>query len=345
MYLLDPQTTERYLRERGELAPKETVRVVELSGGVSNEVLLVERERGDCFVLKQAREQLRTRQEWKCDVRRIWREIDVLRLCGKVLDEAKIGRESGVSACVPEILFEDRNNYCYAMTAAPAEHQTWKQQLLAGKVDPALATAAGRMLGTLHAGTWAKTQVAELLGDQVYFEALRIDPYYRRIAEVHPGLRGGIEQLIDSLQQNRLSLVHGDFSPKNLLVFDRRLMLIDFEVGHYGDPAFDNGFCLTHLVIKAIWRNPPNDDYWNLVTAFWSAYRDVVRNVAGDKWVKLERRSILNLAGCLLARIDGKSPVDYLIEPQREQVRKFALELFRAQPRFIHDVIGHSQQL
>src|SRR5690349_9198610 len=112
MYLLDPSTTERYLRERGELDPQETVRVTELSGGVSNEVLLIERGRGDRFVLKQAREQLRVQQEWKCDVRRIWREMDVLRLCGDVLRNAKVADGPGIRIRVPEILFEDRESFC-----------------------------------------------------------------------------------------------------------------------------------------------------------------------------------------------------------------------------------------
>src|SRR4051794_39295091 len=106
MYLLDPSTTERYLRERGELDPQETVRVTELSGGVSNQVLLVERGRGDRFVLKQAREQLRVQQEWKCDVQRIWREMDVLRLCGEVLHNVGQASSPAIQVLVPNILFE-----------------------------------------------------------------------------------------------------------------------------------------------------------------------------------------------------------------------------------------------
>jgi 5-methylthioribose kinase len=344
MQLLDAQTTEHYLRRRSELASNESVHVSELSGGVSNEVLLVERGRGDRFVLKQARAQLRTRQEWRCDIRRIWREMEVLRLCGEVLRKSDLNFGTDITATVPDILFEDRENYAYAMTAAPAEHQTWKQPLLSGQVDLAVGIAVGRMLGALHAGTWKNANAAALLDDRGFFQALRIDPYYRRIAEVHPHLQREIEQLIASLDQNRMALVHGDFSPKNLLIFNRQLMLIDFEVGHFGDPAFDNGFCLTHLVLKAIGRDRLEPAYWNLVASFWSAYGDVMCRVAGSTWDDLERRTILHVAGCMLARVDGKSPVDYLSEPQRERVRRIAFELFSSPPQRINDISGLCRQ-
>src|ERR1043166_5635173 len=120
------------------------------------------------------------------------------------------------------------------MTAAPAGHRTWKEELLAGQVNQELATVAGRMLGNLHAATWENSRVAGLLDDQSYFQALRVDPYYRRVLEVHPALKKPLERTIDLLRWQRWSLVHGDFSPKNLLCTRDEMMLIDFEVGHYG---------------------------------------------------------------------------------------------------------------
>jgi 5-methylthioribose kinase len=329
MFLLDPTTTEQYLRNRGELDPQETVRVTELSGGVSNQVLLVERSRGDRFVLKQAREQLRVQQEWKCDVTRIWREMDVLRLCGELLDEARIGRETGITACVPDILFEDREQFAYAMTAAPPEHTTWKRRLLLGDVNIDLGITTGRMLAALHAGTWKNAAICSLFEDSSYFHALRLDPYYQHTANQHPKLRDGLLALIESVGQNRCCLVHGDFSPKNLLIWDRRLMLIDFEVGYYGDPAFDNGFFLCHLVLKAMHAEPGFLSYLNLAAAHWSYYCELLHTVVpADEFADLERRSVQNLAGCLLARVDGKSPVDYLNASQQKRVRELAEILF-----------------
>jgi aminoglycoside phosphotransferase (APT) family kinase protein len=338
MFLLDPSTTERYLRDRGELEGNESVRVTELSGGVSNQVLLVERGRGDRFVLKQAREQLRVQQEWKCDVRRIWREMEVLRLCGEILRAAPTGPQTGIRPAVPEIVFEDRDNYCYAMTAAPKEHQTWKRRLLGGSVEFGLASTAGRMLASLHAETWRNPNIAQLLGDTSYFDALRVDPYYRRIAAVHPLLRDRIEALIESVLHTPLALVHGDFSPKNLLVSPRQMMLIDFEVGHFGDPAFDNGFFFSHLVLKAVHAEPLCLRNCNLAAASWTEYSNIMRRtVATEEFDALEQRSVQNLAGCLLARVDGKSPVDYLDKSQQERVRDLAEILFKESVSQMHD--------
>jgi 5-methylthioribose kinase len=323
MLLLDPCTTEFYLLGRGHLSSDEPVRIVELSGGVSNQVLLVERGRGDRFVLKQAREQLR------CDIRRIWREIDVLRLADRVLADSLRER----SACVPKILFEDRENYCYAMTAAPPDHRTWKEQLLAGNVQPSLALNAASLLGTLHAATWHDTAAAETLADRSYFHALRIDPYYRRIAEVHPRLRPMVERLIASLDKHRLSLVHGDFSPKNLLTWSDKLLLVDFEVGHFGDPAFDNGFFLSHLFLKAIHLASHRAEVIDMIGAFWRRYAATLSNRIGHaEFEQLEVRSLLNLAACVLARVDGKSPVDYLAAEEQNVARTLAFELFDAPP-------------
>lgn len=344
MHLITAQSAEVYLRKAGHLDDSETARVTELTGGVSNCVLLVERSRGDRFVLKQAREQLKTEQEWRCSVERIWREVAVLKHMSELVDGFVMLPDESIAASLPEIVFEDRENYLYAMTAAPPEHTTWKQQLLAGKVHSSVATAAGQLLGRIHAESWLREDLASEFDDRTFFEALRIDPYYRRIAEVHPELRGEIELLIDSVMRHRRALVHGDFSPKNLLVWDDQLMLIDFEVGHYGDPAFDNGFFLTHLLLKTLWAGPRRADYMLATEAFWSAYRHVVQPRIGDReWLALEERSVFNLAGCLLARVDGKSPVDYLDEPQREKARTLASHLFREPPESVEEVLWHAE--
>ncbi len=334
MYLIDSHTTENYLRQHNELASGETVVVRELAGGVSNVVLLVERGRGDRFVLKQAREQLRVQQEWKCDVRRLWREMEVLKIYEEILKEKRAQEDAacvpGISFTVPELLFHDRDNYCYAMTAAPPGNRTWKERLLSGEASSEIAVAAARLLGTLHGATWKQQSVAKQFGDCSFFEALRIDPYYRRIAEVHPELRPRLEGLIDSLAQNACCLVHGDFSPKNMLISPGELMLIDFEVGHYGDPAFDCGFFWSHLLLKGVKLN--SAPLFALAHEAWQTYLGIVEQAVGNDNSSLATRGGANLAACLLARIDGKSPVDYLSFEQRATVRELAIQLLRSPP-------------
>lgn len=353
MRLIDEHNAIDYLRETQRVGGDEPLEVRFLSGGVSNVVLHVRRPalpQGD-FVLKQARRQLRVPQPWFCSVERIWREVAVLEICEQALAEeapAKaipnavvddslvarglVGGESPRAlrrVHLPRLLFEDRDEYLFAMTAAPLGHETWKQQLLAGHPNPEIAAACGRLLGTLHSRTWLDPAVAERLHDRQFFDDLRLDPYYRQIARVHPDLADPVQSLLDSVWENRRALVHGDFSPKNLLVWPAGLMLIDFEVGHFGDPAFDLGFFLTHLILKSFHWAPRWSEYWGLAEAFWREYRAVVEPVVGEReWCDLERRAQQNTAGCLLARLDGKSRIDYLAqdEPIRRLARSLLLE-------------------
>lgn len=331
---IDADSAVEYLREAGRVDAAQRVTVRELAGGVSNIVLLVESDSREPFVLKQARGQLRVAQPWFCSVERIWREVDTLRLCGEVLARRKPATEDDeLSASVPQVLFEDRANYLYAMSAAPP-HTVWKAALLSGQTDPAIAAACGRLLGALHGGTWRDAEVATRFDDRQFFDALRLDPYYRRVAEVHPELREMLELLIKSQDENRLCLVHGDFSPKNLLVHVQGQTLVDFEVGHYGDPAFDLGFFLTHLVLKSVRAGADGERFLQLTNEFWTAYRrELSRTVTADELRRLEARAVQNFAGCALARVDGKSPVEYLTdESMRDAVRRFTAALLRESP-------------
>ena len=328
MFEIDCQNAAEYLRDHFALGSESDRRgpfeIRELAGGVSNVVLLATPTNGQPLVLKQARGKLRVKDEWLCPVERIWREADVLRICGEVLARGD-KKARALQAIVPAILWEDRGNYLYAMTAAPAGHRTWKELLLAGELDLEIAAACGTLLAKLHGGTWRDAAVAAQLDDRSFFEQLRLDPYYRQIARIHADLDPQVARLIDSVWQHRRCLVHGDFSPKNLLVSGGQITLIDFEVGHYGDPAFDLGFFLTHLVLKALWAGPRREAYWQLADGFWRTYREALVGTIGEaEFADLERRMLGQIAGCLLARVDGKSPVDYLSIPQQASVRQLS---------------------
>jgi aminoglycoside phosphotransferase (APT) family kinase protein len=326
MLQLTPQSAAPYLRERGLIAPQEAVDVRELSGGVSSTVLLIhpQGDKAD-FVVKQALPQLKVQQEWLCSPERIGREVETLEICGRLL-----ANETAAGLRVPTLILADRANYCYAMTAAPQGHKTWKELLLGGSADPALAAACGTLLGTLHAGSWRNREIAQRLDDRQYFDALRLDPYYRRVAQVHPDLAPVLTALIDEAYSTRLSLVHGDFSPKNLLVASGEIWLIDFEVGHFGDPAFDLGFFLTHLALKAVHSGSRRDAYWQLIDLFWQTYQSRLAAVALPQEIsELSRRTARHWSACLLARIDGKSPVDYLSQQERNLIRDASAQLLR----------------
>ena len=327
---IDEQNAEAYLRANGRIAASEQVIVRTLSGGVSNIVLLVARTSGEpIFVLKQAREQLRVAEPWFCSVERIWREVDVLEVCQRALSSSAgtpcFPTDRTIS--VPRVLFCDRSQYLYAMSAAPA-HRVWKQMLLDGVCDISVASACAQLLGIIHAATWAQPDIARQLADRSFFEQLRVDPYYRHVARKQPNLGPAFAQLIQSLSDHPHCLVHGDFSPKNILVYDGGLMLVDFEVGHFGDPAFDIGFFLSHLVLKAFRAGPHAKGYLALIDTFWEVYQALIQPTSGPhEYALLMARGLWNLSGCLLARTDGKSQVDYLTDATRSVVRPAAQRL------------------
>lgn len=350
MFHLEPASVEAYLRQRGWLTPGQACRVETLSGGVSNIVLRVEAlPAGPAIVLKQALPQLRVAQVWQCPVERIWREVEVLRWCSQLLEDATYAGSppapqppgtpplaaKPLRCQVPELLWEDRANYLYAMRAAPRPAPTYKQKLLAGELTDAteVAAAAGCLLGQLHAHSWQHATLAASLSDHQFFQMLRVDPYYRRVQQVHPDLADALDALIASLEEHRLCLVHGDYSPKNLLVTPEALWLIDFEVGHFGDPAFDVGFFLTHLGLKALHAGPAAASRLALVGTFWQTYAGQLAAHVGPAAVEaLRQRAIGHWAGCMLARVDGKSPVEYLTAREQEVARHLGRAWLRHPP-------------
>ncbi len=326
-FRLDTQNAADYARAAGLLAPEANATVRELTGGVSNVVLLVEPTTNHLpsFVLKQARPQLRVTESWHCPVERIWTEIDVLQTLGELLADAP--QSASLHLQVPRLLFVDRPNFCFAMSAIDPRVPTWKDVMLAGRPAGEPAIAAGTLLALIHARTWQQPQILERFAATEFFEPLRVDPYYRHVQRNVPDLYQPLQTLIDSLAGHRRCLVHGDFSPKNLLLDVNELTLLDFEVGHYGDPAFDVGFFLTHLVLKWLWSGK-DTRYGEVLAAAANAYRHTLTPQIGSaEWNSLRERSLRNLGGCLLARVEGKSRVDYLTTAQQQNARRLGRAL------------------
>jgi aminoglycoside phosphotransferase (APT) family kinase protein len=234
-------------------------------------------------------------------------------------------------------LFENRPDYVFAMEAAPAEHRVWKQLLLDGqagldrRANSRIAGALGTCLAAIHRQTAQRPDLQSQFGDTQVFVELRIDPFYRRMAEVSQQAAPYIERLIAEMFATAICLVHADFSPKNVLIAADRIVLVDFETGHYGDPAFDLGFFLSHLLLKSIRHAPQFAEYTGLTDEFWRTYREGLSPLAHLPAFaphEIMRRTIGHLAGCMWARIDATSKVDYLGEAQQQVVRDFCPTLF-----------------
>jgi 5-methylthioribose kinase len=325
MFELTAENLTDFLRRQGWLGP-EPARVELLSGGVSNAVLRVETPRR-AFIVKQSRPQLRTRDPWFSDLDRVYREQEVMQFLHSQLP----------APTVPEVLFVDRENFAFAMSHAPGGARPWKELLLAGETDTALAEHAGLVLRRMHEATARDTAARERFRDRKVFVQLRVDPFYRRVQERRPEVADAVEPLIRHMLTAEEALCHGDYTPKNLLALGHEFTLVDYETAHFGDPTMDLGLFLAHLVLKAARLPARRWDYFFLIMHFWAGYARDLRFVALDDW---RQRAIGHLGVCLLARVDGTSPVEYLPEePKREAVRRLARRLLLRPPKWTADVL------
>lgn len=316
--LLNTRTVLPYLRRRGLLRDGEPAEVVPLGGGVSNVVLRIRTRRVD-WVLKQALPRLRVRDVWKADVTRARREVACAALLNRLLRP---------KPCV-ETVFEDRSRNLFVIEHAPPGAEVWKARLLRGDIDLRVASRAGRLLGLMHGRTAGNAGTRRAFRSQRAFYQLRVDAYYLTTARRHPELAREIWAQAGAMGRIRACLTHGDYSPKNLLVKDGRhprVFLLDHEVCHIGDPSFDLGFCLNHLFLKSFYRPRWRARYMAAARAFWRAYRR-----AAPRRIHPEPGHLVRQLGCLmLARIDGKSPAEYIAgRALKNRVRVFAGRLIR----------------
>jgi 5-methylthioribose kinase len=320
-----------YLRQRGWIGAG-PAHIELLGGGVSNAVLRIETA-DRLFVLKQSRPQLRTRDAWFSDLERVYREQEVMQVLAPHLPPYT----------VPEVLFVDRGNYVFVMAHAPRGAKVWKQQLLSGDIDLALGEYVGRILGRIHETTAQNPRLVEPFADRNVFVQLRVDPFYRRIQERRPEVADAVQPLIDRLMTARDALCHGDYSPKNILAHEHGFTLVDYETAHLGDPTMDLGFCLSHLVLKAIKRSHDRQRHFELTRRFWQGY---TAETTFLPQAELQRRGIEHCAVCLLARIDGTSPVEYLPEEdKREAVRQLGRRMLLDHLRRWDEVLNLAEKL
>lgn len=317
-----------WLVDRGLLAPSTPAMATALSWGVSNAVIRVDLEGGRSLVVKQSRPQLRTQAEWFSQIERVYREVEAQRALAECLPER----------AVPTVLFEDRSDFAYVMTAVSAEHTVWKGDLLSGRFDADIAEQAGRLLGQIHVRTFGQPDVFAEPMNRTVFDELRLDPFYRRIGVVHPEIAPAVQTLIDETLRDPICLVHADYSPKNLLVHEGRLTLVDFETCHWGDPAFDLGFFFAHLCLKVI-RHERHPEMVTVLRTAWDAYcrETIASGIEALRPDVVGKRGVLHLAGNMLARVDGKSPVDYLSVEQQQVVREMTLRWWHERPGGMDD--------
>jgi 5-methylthioribose kinase len=297
----------------GLVAEGEDVTFTDLSGGVSCDVWRVTTRKGD-VVVKRALPKLRVAAEWRAPVERTAAEVAWIKLVAKLNP-----------AWVPQVLGHDKSRHLFVMAyLAPENHPVWKAELAAGRGTAEFAATVGAALARIHAATAGSGAVARAFAHDAQFHALRLEPYLLFTAAKHPELAGKITALADGVARARIALMQGDVSPKNILVGPDGPVFLDAETACYGDPAFDLAFCLNHLLLKQVWHPEHRDLYAASFTALRDAY---LKGVDWEEPQELDARTAALLPALLLARVDGKSPAEYLT---READQTFVRENARA---------------
>lgn len=314
-----------FLRRFDLIDADETPSARPLTGGVSSDIWLVETAQGPVCV-KRALARLKVAQDWRAPVERNAYEVRWFRTAGAIVPQA-----------VPRILAEDETAGAFAMEYLdPDRFRLWKEDLRQGRVDRSIAAEVGERLARIHAGTAGDPAVADQFQTDDLFHALRLEPYLEATARAHPDLADALLVLSRTTLTTKTALVHGDISPKNILVGPHGPVFLDAECAWYGDPAFDLAFCLNHLLLKCLWTPTAALDFLRAFGTVTESYRS---GVTWEAPGALEERAASLLPGLFLARVDGKSPVEYVTdENDKNRVRRTARALLTDPAHTLEDV-------
>jgi aminoglycoside phosphotransferase (APT) family kinase protein len=305
-----PSEFAQALRELG-LAGREEISGVPLNGGVSSDIWRIDCAPGQ-ICAKRALSKLRVSADWYAPVERNQYEARWMRVA-----------QAAAPGSAPRVLGQHPQLGVLAMTyLPPASFQLWKQLLSEGKTSVATAQAVGRTLARIHSYSAARPALASQFDiDQIFFD-IRLEPYLLATAEKHPDLATALQSLVAQTQANKHVLIHGDVSPKNILVGVNGPVFLDAECACWGDPAFDLAFCLNHLLLKCLWTPSASSGFLDCFNALRHSYLDAVD---WEPPATVEQRTAALLPGLFLARVDGKSPVEYITgQHERDAVRRTA---------------------
>ena len=320
-----PADLARSLSRLGLLAPGERPGASPLAGGVSSDIWRVDLKTGPVCV-KRALARLKVAAEWRVPVERNAFEAEWIETANRI-----------VPGAAPKILGHDRAAGLFVMEyLAPEIHRPWKEELRQGRADPAFAARVGATLARIHAGTANDGALAARFATDAIFHAIRLEPYLEATARAHPDRAMQLHALVARTARTKRVLVHGDVSPKNILVGPAGPVFLDAECAWYGDPAFDLAFCLNHLLLKCLWTPSAAGSFLQSFRALASAY---LAGVAWEDPAEMEGRAAALLPGLFLARVDGKSPVEYLtIEADKDKVRGLARDLLAKPPKRLDEI-------
>jgi tRNA A-37 threonylcarbamoyl transferase component Bud32 len=314
-----------FLRAQGLIMPGEPAAMTALTGGVSSDLWKVDLP-GRSVCVKGSLAQLKVPGEWLAPVSRNRVECDWLSFAASLCPGQ-----------VPQVLAHDSDARLFAMEYLPPEqYPVWKTELIAGRVDLRAARQVGDLVGRIHAASAADPSIPGRFATDGNFVALRIEPYLRATSKAHPDLRHTLDALAERTMSTSRALVHGDVSPKNILLGPQGPLLLDAECAWFGDPAFDVAFCVNHLLIKSILIPGRGDELMASARTLASAH---ARHVGWEPRQEFDSRVASLLPALALSRVDGMSPVEYLDQSQRNTLRHVSRSLLQALPRSVEELL------
>ena len=303
--LLNKDTVVKYLTDKKVISTSDKAEVEVLTGGVSNVVLAITTA-NQKLVLKQALAELAVTEKWLADPRRAIVEADAIKLFNQLSPDQ-----------VPKLIFLDPERFILVLERVPVGSTVWKSDLLAGVINPDVGASLGKTLATWHNyGEVTASAKIKFMEDKL-FEQLRIDPFYRFVAAKNPQIEVAIRKLINELEGDKTTIVHGDFSPKNIMVsMHDQIYILDFEVTHVGNPVFDLAFLIAHLLCK----------FFRTEDRLQAKLLSTTANIFTTEYARLRSISpsvAKHTALIALARVEGKSPVNYLDQVAQKKLQSF----------------------
>jgi len=246
--------------------------------GNINWVRRVRSHSGRTVVVKHARPTLERFPQYRTSTKRIvfeHRYYEIARAC----DESRV---------CPSILYFDEARRLLVLKDLCDAERLDAVLLRGGDVDAALLELAA-FLGRVHRSTWGDAGLAErfdngaiqrLHGDHIFALPYEENDFplppdvaaHARRARADGVLREIAATAYRRYLEPRGALVHGDAQPGNILLAARGPTLLDAEIAHVGDPAFDLGTLLAHVWLARLAGRPATPAAGQ-AGSIWTAYR------------------------------------------------------------------------
>ena len=298
-----------------------------LEGGVSSEVYYVKTNKSD-YCIKRSLKKLLVKKNWIANTNRIKYEYLWLKHCKKI-----------ISRNIPKTFeFDNKKKYIVMEYLNDSKYKTLKQLYFNKVVNIKTIKLISKHLYKIHSSSKNLKTKKIFDGNNNNFYDLRLDPYFNEVGRIYPKYKKYIKNINKNYFENSSTLVHGDFSPKNILIGKNKIIYLDAECCNFGDPVFDLVFFTNHLLIKSIFIKDKSQEF---IKSYIIFYKEYLNNLNLKNYKSYINRIIEMTPIMLLARIDGKSPVEYLNSKKiKNIIRKKSFLLLNSKINNLNDIVG-----